>query len=145
MDDSCRNVGHDRAVTTMRKTAIVAGLTSVVAGGLCAPVVAHATSPKTAHVSIAALTRPGTLWVANTESGGHDDILIFPPGSSGNVAPEATLTGNTPMSYITGLAVDARGALIVAEAPGTDSIMEYAPGATGAAVASAIISGDKTD
>lgn len=58
-------------------------------------------------------------------------ILIFPPGSTGNVAPEVTITGaNTTLDYPQGLAVDSSGNIYVSSASGSD-VSVFAAGSAG--------------
>ncbi len=67
----------------------------------------------------------GNLYVANSEGGPHGrgSITIYPISSEGNVAPSATISGNstsnkTGLSSPAGIALDSRGNLYVANVTG---------------------------
>jgi trimeric autotransporter adhesin len=84
---------------------------------------------------------PGTVFVANYSSG---SITEYPPGSNGNVAPTATISGSSTLleSPMT-LALDPAGDLFVDD-QGAQAIFEYAPGADGDIAPIANISGAET-
>jgi hypothetical protein len=71
----------------------------------------------------------GKLFVAN---GAYQDrrILIFPKGSSGNVAPKVLAGSNVPVQNTEGLAVDASGNLYVSDYT-AKAIYVFAAGASG--------------
>jgi sugar lactone lactonase YvrE len=96
-----------------------------------------------------ALDNTGTnLYAANCgacfDSSGSDGILIFPAGTTGNVAPSSTIAGgNTGLSGPTGITFDAAGNLLVANS-GTSSVTTYAPGASGNIAPTATLVGGNT-
>jgi hypothetical protein len=82
----------------------------------------------------------GNIYVANYQDDGASQILEFPPGANGSVAPSGVVTLN---GEITGIAVDSSANLYAAEVStiGSGSIVEYAAGATGTPTAIKTISG----
>src|SRR5581483_58033 len=74
---------------------------------------------------------------------GGSSILIFAAGTTGNVAPVATIAGsNTTLTSVTAMSFDAAGRLLVADASG--KILVFAAGATGNATPVQTISGSNT-
>lgn len=83
----------------------------------------------------------GTIYVADA---GTDAIDVFPPGSTGNVAPERAIVGaDTGINEPGDVKVDANGDVWVSNFGG-DSITEYAPGASGDATPICTIAGSNT-
>jgi hypothetical protein len=81
----------------------------------------------------------GTVWVLNASS-----IVAYPPGSNGNAAPTATITGRRAgVRDATDLVVTPSGALWVSD-PETNMVKEFAPGANGDAAPETRIAGRKT-
>ena len=96
-----------------------------------------------------ALDNTGTnLYAVNCglcfDSSGVDGILIWPAGTTGNIAPSNTITGgNTGLSTPTGITFDAAGDLLVANSA-TNTITTYAPGASGNVAPTATLGGAAT-
>lgn len=91
------------------------------------------------------------MYVANRGSlnGNADAITVYPAGSSGNVAPKATIVGaNTGLLLPSALTLDSHGNVYVTNegsATGAqDSITVYAAGANGNATPASTISGSRT-
>jgi sugar lactone lactonase YvrE len=85
----------------------------------------------------------GNIWVG-TENGSVEE---FAPSANGNVAPINTISGsNTVLGYVMGVVFDSHGNLWVADAYNGigASIEEFAPGATGNATPTRIITGAST-
>ena len=83
----------------------------------------------------------GTIYVADY---GSSAIDVFPPGTSGNVAPERVISGvDTGLSGPADVKVDAAGDVFSSNF-NTDSITEYAPQASGDATPICTISGSNT-
>jgi len=109
-----------------------------------------------------ALDSKGTIYVANASGGPvvpHEiydvgRVTIYPPDSTGNVAPMAVISGKqTGLALPFGIALDSDENIYVANLNtanvgdphlNNSSITVYAPGSKGDAVPSAIIAGDKT-
>ena len=93
----------------------------------------------------------GTIYVSNQESGHGelDSVNVYPPGSYANMAPSAAIIGNkTKLAQPSGVAIDSRGNLYVANAEGGanghGSITIYPVRSKGNVAPSAIISGTST-
>ena len=88
-----------------------------------------------------ALDAAGNLYVANWPS----SITVYAAGATGNVAPTRTISGlHTRLAFPTGIAVDAGDRLYVAnegQNGNSASVTAYAPGATGDATPTAMITG----
>jgi len=95
----------------------------------------------------------GNLYVANTAGGpdGLGSVTVYPAGSNGNIAPSATISGDsnsddTSFNFPTGNAFDSSGNLYVANAgggpDGFGSITIYASGSSGNVAPIATISDD---
>jgi len=88
-----------------------------------------------------ALDAAGNLYVANWPS----SITVYAAGATGNVAPIRTISGvHTRLVFPTGIAVDAGDRLYVANEGQNGnyaSVTVYAPGATGDATPTAMITG----
>jgi hypothetical protein len=106
--------------------------------------------------SYVAIDSAGNLCVSNDGAAftppTTDAILIFPPGSDGNVAPSSTISGsNTQLDLPTGLVFDTKGDLFVAnysnpsapDDPGP-SLVEFGPGRSGNIFPLRFISGAST-
>ncbi len=101
-----------------------------------------------------ALDAANKLYVLNEFGGpgsgpGNGSITIYPPGASGNVAPEATIadaagSAHTKLDSPAGLALDAAGNMYVTNDGGSDSVTIYAAGSKGDVAPKAIISGSNT-
>ena len=98
-----------------------------------------------------ALDAANKLYVLNefgsAGQGGH--ITIYPPGASGNIAPEATIAdasagGQTQLNSPAGLALDSGGNIYVTNDGGSGSITIYAAGSKGDVAPKAVISGSNT-
>jgi len=98
-----------------------------------------------------ALDAANKLYVLNefgsAGQGGH--ITIYPPGASGNIAPEATIAdasggGHTQLNSPSGLALDSGGNIYVTNDGGSGSVTVYAAGSKGDVAPKAIISGSNT-
>ncbi len=94
-----------------------------------------------------AVDATGRLYVADI--GGHNAIMVYAPGATGNIAPAATIAGsNTGLSYPEGVALDAGGQLYVTNSipfpADSYSVTVYAPGATGNVAPVATIAGSNT-
>src|SRR6202035_2159799 len=75
----------------------------------------------------------GTLYVGNLQSStGYGTVLVFAPGASGDVAPEAVVTGPATGlgTVVDGVGVDATG-MLYADNSVTGTIEVFAPGASG--------------
>jgi sugar lactone lactonase YvrE len=93
----------------------------------------------------------GYIYALNASGGpsGSGSITIYNPGSSGNVAPEAVITGaNTGISFPSGLALDSSNKIYVTNdgsiAGNIDSVAIFAGGSSGNVAPTAIISGANT-
>ncbi len=85
----------------------------------------------------------GNIWVTNYAVGGTPSVTEYAPGSNGNTAPIATITGpTTGLLEPVGLAIDSLGNIWVANASG--SIAEYAASSKGNVPPIATISGSNT-
>src|SRR5271165_6128425 len=78
----------------------------------------------------------GNLFAANCgscfHSTGLNEILIFAPGTNGNVAPTNSIAGaNTTLTGPTALTFDASGNLLVSDGSVSNAVLTFAPGATG--------------
>jgi hypothetical protein len=83
----------------------------------------------------------GTIYVSDCEANAID---VFAPGSTGNIAPERTITGpDTGLSNPCDVKVDSAGDVYAADL-GNGSITEYAPQASGDATPVCTISGSNT-
>jgi hypothetical protein len=98
-----------------------------------------------------AIDSAGSIYVANRGSlnGDVDSIAVYPAGSNGNVAPNATITGpNTGLAMPISLALDSQGNIYVGNegsaAGGQDSITVYSPGSNGNITPARTISGPST-
>jgi hypothetical protein len=108
--------------------------------------------------SLTQLTSPGGLDGLAVDGSGYlyvsvyssttGSILVFAPGATGNVAPVRTITaaGAVPLGSPRGLALDAAGDLyaINYNSVNGDTIVEFAPGASGAAIPLKTIAGTST-
>ncbi len=84
------------------------------------------------------------ITVAGAPQSAPDQILLFPIGANGSVAPTSTLT-MAKGSYVTSLAADGSGNLFVGIAgTGAVSILVYAPGSSGTAQPTRTIAGPAT-
>jgi|SRR5271166_1197661 len=96
-----------------------------------------------------ALDNTGTnLYAANCgacfNSSGADGILIWPAGTTGNIAPSSSIAGgNTALSGPVAITFDAAGDLLVANA-GNNTVTTYAPGASGNVLPTATLGGPAT-
>ncbi len=101
-----------------------------------------------------ALDRSGKIYVANSTNGVAGSIMVFPAGSTGNVAPIATIGGSdTGLDNPSGVALDSSGKIYVTNsaktlvtkenrlASGPSSIMSYAAASNGNAKPIATITG----
>lgn len=120
---------------------------SSTANGMAMParVIAGALTGLAAPVSIA-VDSAGNIYVAeNSIPPALPSILVFSPTASGNVAPSRTITN---VNAVTEVAVDANGNLYAivntTTMPSSGSIVEYASGASGAAVPIRTIAGTAT-
>lgn len=93
----------------------------------------------------------GSIYVANQENGKGvlDSVNVYPPGSYANLVPSAAIIGNrTKLAQPSGIAIDSRGNLNVANAEGGasghGSITIYPVRSKGNVAPSAIISGTST-
>src|SRR2546427_2439118 len=138
-------------------TAGVAVFNAVPAGSYCATVVLASPSGKAVTVPALTVTAGATtnatvtilpvppfpsdisgLYVAN-----NNNILVFVPGASGNVAPVRTLpsTANTQIYVPNAVALDSAGYIYVA---GNNGILVFPPGASGNWFPARTISGTST-
>ncbi len=88
----------------------------------------------------------GTLVVGNIEDASSDggNVLVFAPGSCGNVAPEETIEGsNTGFDYVDGVGTDAAGT-IFADSTLDSSVQVFPAGANGNVAPEYTISGSNT-
>ena len=84
----------------------------------------------------------GTIYVADA---GSNSIDVFPPGTSGNVAPSRTISGpDTGINEPGDVKVDSAGDIYVSNFGG-NTITEYAAGASGDASPICTIGGSNTD
>jgi hypothetical protein len=100
----------------------------------------------TAPYGIAVNSR-GVIYVTNyADSSPNPEILIFAAGANGNIKPIRTIRGRMTQLVGTGIALNNRGTIFVANSPfsGTNSITEYRPHAHGDAPPVREISGDNT-
>jgi streptogramin lyase len=87
-----------------------------------------------------AVDRKGRIVVANYLKG----ILIFAPGSSGDVAPVMTLANSQVMNaHLEGMAIDAKNNIWVTSYA-NNAVLEFAANAKGNDAPIRVISGDKT-
>ncbi|HUO05185.1 MAG TPA: hypothetical protein VMU16_08310 [Candidatus Binataceae bacterium] len=94
----------------------------------------------------AAVDASGKIYIANKLGGPSQkgSVTIFAPGSSGNTAPIATITGpDTGLNHPLGITLDSTGNLYVAN-PANNSVTVYSPGSTGDAIPIAVIKGAST-
>ena len=100
-----------------------------------------------------AVDATGTIYTSSSLSVGPESVLIFAPGTNGNVAPTRTIGGaNTQIFYIQGLALDAAGNLYVATLAddhqgglsGTPSILVFSASASGNVAPTRSIAGAAT-
>jgi sugar lactone lactonase YvrE len=92
-----------------------------------------------------AVDAKGTIYVTDRFFGPAGGVLIFAPGSNGNVAPIATISGtNTLLSQPFGIAVDAAGNIYVAN-DGSSGVTVYAPGSNGNVAPIRQIAGSNTE
>ena len=88
----------------------------------------------------------GTLVVGNIEdsSGDGGNVIVFAPGSCGNVTPEETIAGsNTGFNYVDGVGTDAAGT-IFADSTLDSSVQVFPAGANGNVAPEYTISGSNT-
>jgi hypothetical protein len=88
----------------------------------------------------------GTLVVGDLSDAAGDPgaVLVFPPGSCGNVTPTETIAGsNTGFNTLDGVGTDATGT-IFADSTLSSSIQVFPPGATGNVAPEYTISGSAT-
>jgi hypothetical protein len=95
----------------------------------------------------------GNIYVLNslgTQADPNASITVYAPGSSGNVAPIRTITfANVPGNIYYGLAVDGPGNVYTTSVPSVNPnnvayVLEFAAGASGAAVPIRTITGGNT-
>lgn len=89
----------------------------------------------------------GKLYVSNGFGSGVNNVEVFAPGSSGNVAPSQLISGsNTDFGNPDDLAVDLAGNIFVTDASSTvgPAVLEWNSGATGNVAPSAVIAGSNT-
>jgi hypothetical protein len=103
---------------------------------------AHATSTRSMVPVTAGLPPIGTVWVSNSAAG---TLLEFAPGAHGNVAPVATVGGDSAGLFEPeGIALDNDGRVWVAEAQAPYAIKEFSSHANGNVLPLVTISGTKT-
>jgi len=97
-----------------------------------------------------AVDASGNIYVATANIGASSAtgaVFVFSPTANGNVAPSRVITN--PNGLFLGEAIDASGNLYLSldtiTTPYTGAIVEYAPGASGAAVPIRTIAGTATD
>jgi sugar lactone lactonase YvrE len=72
------------------------------------------------------------------------EVLVYPVGSNGNVAPSAVIAGsNTQLTQSNGIVVDNSGEILVANSD-TNIIVGFAPGASGNVSPNVVIEGSNT-
>lgn len=92
-----------------------------------------------------ALDKKGAIYTTARFFGPTGGVLVFAPGSNGNVAPAAAISGSsTLLSNPFGIAVDANGNIYVAN-DSTSGITVYAPGSTGNVAPIRQINGPQTE
>ena len=92
--------------------------------------------------SAIAVDPSGNIYVVNEGANAAVPVLIFAPGSSGNVAPAAMLSGsNTQIEQPLGIAIDHDGLIYVSQVFPTAKIAVFAAGSTGNTSPLRVISG----
>ncbi|MGH7814006.1 MAG: NHL repeat-containing protein, partial [Candidatus Binataceae bacterium] len=93
-----------------------------------------------------ALDSSGNIYVVNNAGGPSNlgSVTIYPAGSSGNAAPNASIAGNlTGLDEAGGIAVDSSGNIYISN-EANDSVTVYARGANGNAAPAITIAGPQT-
>jgi len=91
-------------------------------------------------------TSSGFIYVANilTESPNVGNVLVYPVGSNGNVAPATVIGGsNTLLTLVDGIVTDQNGEIYVVDSD-TNMIVGFAPGSAGNVSPNVVIAGPNT-